>query len=77
MEAGKTFVLLKGVLRRTAKSLSALSVKTTPSAPGNIGREVADDLLSAMDLYEATAMETLQEGSMRGTDIDGLIEAGE
>lgn len=45
--------------------------------PGTIKREVDDDLLDVMDLYEATAMESLKEGNVGVTGIADLIEARE
>ena len=45
--------------------------------PGTIKREVDDDLLDVMDLYEATAMESLEEGNVGVTGIADLIEARE
>jgi hypothetical protein len=57
--------------------LSAPGVETNPSALGDTYQEVADVLLDAMDLYEATAVDTFEEDNLEGTDIDGLIKAGE
>jgi hypothetical protein len=45
--------------------------------PGTIKREVDDDLLDVMDLYETTAMESLDERNVGVTGIADLVEARE
>ena len=65
-EASKLFASLKGILRHTSNSLSAISVETTQSAPCTVEREVADDLIGAMDSHEATHIEIIEEDSMGG-----------
>ena len=77
-EAGEKFASLKGIIRRTAISLLELGVETNSStaARGDVQQELTNDLLDAMNSYEADAMDVFEEGNEEGTNVDPLTAGG-
>ena len=70
-EVGKKCASLKGIIRRTAISLSELGVETNSSTAAT-----GEDLLDAMNSYEVNAMDVFEEGNEQGTNVDYLTAGG-
>ena len=76
-EAGKKFASLKGIIRCTAISLCELGVEMNSSTAATGDVQLTNDLLDAMNLYEANAMDVFEEGNGQGTNVDSLTAGGE